>query len=452
MTITNHVVQQFGTFSVTKVVPVRRDHGRVHRRHDAGLPGGLLVHADERPDHVGHAQPHPGAGRVAGRADPGRLGVHVDRDAHRRSPATSPIRATCGARPTITPTTCHHRRRHHRDGHRHQQLRPPVRLADDRQGGQRRRVHRRHDVRTSPSATTAAPASPARCTLASGGSQTVTGLPAGSGVHDAGDPAGPGPARPGLHVGGADVVAESCRDRSSPAAPSSLHGHQSRPWRSSARSASPRRSPVRPEGISGGRARSTSTSPATGDDVPVRHRRRRHRASPRCPGRHHVHDHRDAAERRPGRRLVRLGADAAAAERDDHRRRARWSPVTMTNTVVRVRGQLTIAKAPDRRRHGRRPGPPVRGQLQLPVRQRPGRSPARSQLTAGGAVATVGDLLLGSRCTVVEDPATLTAPPVPGRSVVGVAAARRSTRPEPSWSTRPPTPAAVDRDQLDPAS
>ena len=88
-------------------------------------------------------------------------------------------------------------------------------------------------------------------------------------------------------------------------------------------------------------------------------------------------------------------------------------PVTMTNSVVRVTGQLLVAKAPI-----------VGGTVVDPTRQyaiqyscQYGNDPAivgTVQVTAGGPVATIADLLLGSRCTVGEDPATLVAPPVAG--------------------------------------
>ncbi len=84
--------------------------------------------------------------------------------------------------------------------------------------------------------------------------------------------------------------------------------------------------------------------------------------------------------------------------------------VTVTNDVQRVRGPLQIAKAPivlgsvvdpDRTyaigyncRYGS--DDPVTGTVQV---------------TAGGTPAVVPNLLLESRCTIVEDPATLAAPP-----------------------------------------
>ena len=86
-------------------------------------------------------------------------------------------------------------------------------------------------------------------------------------------------------------------------------------------------------------------------------------------------------------------------------------PVSVTNTVVRVRGSLTIVKAP------------IQGGAGVvdPARTYAigfdcvyGADPhvtGTVSRTAGQAAAVIPNLLLGSSCTVTEDPASLSAPP-----------------------------------------
>ena len=97
-------------------------------------------------------------------------------------------------------------------------------------------------------------------------------------------------------------------------------------------------------------------------------------------------------------------------------------PITVTNDVVRVLGQLSISKA-----RSRRPASSIR----------PGSSTSTTPARYGGVTQAEGTVslaqgdtaltpavFLGSACTVTEDPATLTDPPVPG---------------DPSWVWLPPT-------------
>ena len=97
-------------------------------------------------------------------------------------------------------------------------------------------------------------------------------------------------------------------------------------------------------------------------------------------------------------------------------------PVTVTNDVIRVRGSLTISKAPIA---GGTVVDPARSYA-IEYRCVYAADPAveGSVLLVAGASTTIPDLLLGAACTVTENPATLADPPVPG---------------DPSWVWLPPT-------------
>ena len=97
-------------------------------------------------------------------------------------------------------------------------------------------------------------------------------------------------------------------------------------------------------------------------------------------------------------------------------------PVTVTNDVIRVRGSLTISKAPIA---GGTVVDPARSYA-IDYRCVYAADPAveGSVLLVAGASTTIPDLLLGAACTVTENPATLADPPVPG---------------DPSWVWLPPT-------------
>ena len=158
VTITNPVVQKFGTFAITKTTGPRR---RLHRRYRRVFPVALLLHARPAARRRRDPRPHDGAGRVAGDAHPDRLGLHVHRDAHRPGRGLQ--------RPELRLVRLHrqpghrdHRRQHHGDADDHEHLHAPVRLARGGQGRPAAAATSAVPVRTSPSTTTAAVASSAR--------------------------------------------------------------------------------------------------------------------------------------------------------------------------------------------------------------------------------------------------------------------------------------------------
>ncbi len=97
-------------------------------------------------------------------------------------------------------------------------------------------------------------------------------------------------------------------------------------------------------------------------------------------------------------------------------------PVTLTNTVVRVRGPLRIEKAPIS--GGPVVDPARRFAIDYTCRYGEDAPVTGSVSLAAGTAQTVPDLLLGSLCTVTERPQTLEAPP---------------SATDPSWVWLPPT-------------
>ena len=131
VTITNPVVQKFGTFALTKTV-----HGPGGYTGGTGrvFPVAYTCTLTNGPTTAGHAGPHHRAGGVTEHADPDRLGVHLHRDAHRAGRRLQRSELRLGAAGNGHADQRDHRRRLDRHGDDHQHLHPAVRRAADRQG------------------------------------------------------------------------------------------------------------------------------------------------------------------------------------------------------------------------------------------------------------------------------------------------------------------------------